>query len=154
MRVVRVYVPGARRIGGTWVALRADLAHDTFERSGVLAEPARVRGVLLPEGTRIHVDPDFDDIGVELRSALRVRGVDLPAGTRLTFRGRVLGFAGLRLTLSVAVRWLPHAWLDRRRRDLLLEIVAPCSLHQNDVEHPAGTRLCMASDGTLTRADA
>jgi hypothetical protein len=112
-----LHLPGAKWIGGRCARCVPGSVSKGYGSSGVLAEPVRYRGVTLPERSRVSIELDFADVGVELGGRTNVRGWDLPAGSRLRFFGRVLGFAGLRVPPWLAPIYFPVAWAATRRRD-------------------------------------
>lgn len=142
-----MWLPGSRLVGGRWVSLRSDAPRDRVERSGTLATPTTVRGVPIAAGATIAVDPDFDHIHVTLAEATLVFGVRLPATTQLTFPGRVIGFAGLRLR-PWQLALLPRMWRRRREARAVRVLVAEPFVHDGE-RFDAGAELTLTPDGRL-----
>ena len=112
-----LYLPGAKWVGGRRARCVAGSVSKVYGETGTLAQRVSYRGVTLPAGSRVSVELDFADVVVELGGVANVRGRELPTGARLRFFGRVLGFAGLRLTPWWMPLFLPSAWAAVRGRD-------------------------------------
>jgi hypothetical protein len=145
----RVRIRGSRILGWRSVWLRTDLRHDLWEPWGTLAEPARLRDIDVPAGSTIGVDPDFDDITIELGASATVRGNTLPAGTTLKLRGRVVGFPGLSLTFLLLLL-MPWLWWSRRRHARVIDVTLSRDLEISGRKLKAGSRFAIRADGSVT----
>ena len=103
-QVHRFYVPGARAIGGRFVTLTSRPAW--YADGGTLAAPTRIRGIAIPAGSDVFVDPDFGDIRVRFHAPVRVCSTELRASDEIVLRGRTIGFPGLRIPWWGVPIWL------------------------------------------------
>jgi hypothetical protein len=153
-----LWVPGVRIIGGRRVRCVPGSVRNG--EKGTLAEPLKIRGVVLPAGTRIVVDScDTDAIGAELRQVCTIYGLDLPAGTSLSFRSRHVGFAGLNPGLLGLLVPLVALWTLTSRllggaaqaRDREVWIRATDALVLGGLRIAQGEYVIVRADGTCRR---
>lgn len=147
-RRTRVTIPGSRILGWRSAWLRTDAPHDLADPFGTLAESVRIRDVVVPAGSVIAVNPDFHDINVHLAQTTIVRGIVLPARTTLTFRGRMVGFPGLRLTVLLALA-MPWLWWQKRRYARVIEAVVDRDIEISGHRFLAGSKLAVQRNGSV-----